>query len=60
MREMANDERIYEGCAVADLCEGICRKKYKNTCPAFFKYKKVRRVTKTGKLSNKTYIVEVT
>jgi len=55
-----DDEKIYEGCSVGDLCEGICRKKYKNTCLAFYKYKKVKRTTKTGKLSTKTYIVEVT
>jgi len=53
------EEKIYEGCAVSVLCEGECRKRYKDTCPSFYKFIKVPKVNKVGKVTNRYSIIEV-
>ena len=44
---------VYDGCAVGNLCKGVCRSKYKDTCPALYRFKKAQRKNKNGKPLNK-------
>ena len=30
--------KVYEGCAVESLCDGLCRKLHKSGCPAFYRF----------------------
>ena len=30
--------KIYEGCAVETLCEGLCKKQHKDDCPAYYRF----------------------
>ena len=30
--------KVFEGCAVESLCDGDCRKKHKDDCPAFYRF----------------------
>lgn len=49
------ESKVYDGCAVCHICEGICREYHlkHGDCPAFYRYRLERLRNKKGKLSRK-------